>query len=270
MGAMTTFLLAADPAPADSQNTLDKVLMLPLPSCLDEFRQRFGVRVRTLYNQTEVSVPIASPGFDTPDFRTCGVVREGYECRIVDDQDRVLPAGAVGELVLRSDEPWTMMYEYLGDPEATVRAWRNLWLHTGDAFTRDEDGNYFFVDRIDDVIRRRGENISSAELEASVCEHPAVTECAAIAVASSWGESEVKIVVVPTPGSKIDPGDLLQFLSKRLPRFMVPRYLEVVGELPRTPTAKVRKSELRDVSLTAATWDAQAPIGSAPQAGMEG
>ncbi|MDE0668744.1 MAG: AMP-binding protein, partial [bacterium] len=144
-------------------------------------------------------------------------------------------------------------------PEATTAAWRNLWLHTGDAFRYDADGNYYFLDRISDTIRRRGENISSAEVEMVVNEHPSVLESAAVAVPSEWGEDEVKIVVVPRPGGSVEPADLIDFLSPRLPRFMLPRYVEVVESLPKTPTEKVRKVELRAQGITPTTWDREAP-----------
>jgi crotonobetaine/carnitine-CoA ligase len=145
---------------------------------------------------------------------------------------------------------------YLDMPEATVRAWRNGWFHTGDAFRRDEDGNHYFVDRLKDAIRRRGENISSFEVEASVNQHPAVQECAAVAVPSELGEDEIKVLVVPVADQQIDPAELIDFLEPRMPKFMLPRYVEVLPALPKTDaTFRTRKVELRAAGLTDATYD---------------
>jgi crotonobetaine/carnitine-CoA ligase len=258
MGAMAGFLMNRPARPDDRDSPLAKVLMLPLPPSLDEFRERFGVRARTVYNQTEVSVPIASVDFDTPDPQSCGRLRDGYQCRIVDELDEDVSVGEVGELIVRADRPWTLMSGYIGAFEATAKSWRNLWLHTGDAFRVDADGNYFFVDRLDDVIRRRGENISSVELEASVCEHAEVAECAAVGVDSAWSEEEVRVFVVPREGAMVDPAELTAFLVARIPRFMVPRYVELIATLPKTQTGKVRKRELRELPVGDGTWDREA------------
>jgi crotonobetaine/carnitine-CoA ligase len=255
MGAMAGFLMAEPKTDADADNPLDKILMLPLPPYLDEFRERFGVRVHTIYNQTEISCPIVSDGFTTGHYTSCGRLRNGYEVRIVDADDGEVPSGEVGELIVRAQEPWTMMSGYVGMPDKTVEAWRNQWIHTGDAFKVDGEGNYYFVDRFKDVIRRRGENISSVEVEAAVCEHPDVIECAAIPIASEWSEEEVKVVVVRREASELSAPQLVDYLAERIPRFMVPRYVEFAGELPKTPTQKVRKSELRELGVTDATWD---------------
>ena len=237
------------------QRSLHTVVMVPLIPELDDFRRRFGVRVSTAFNMTEVSVPLHSDGWTLANLESCGTVRPGYQVRVVDEDDEDVGPGRVGELIVRANEPWTLMAGYLDMPEATTAAWRNLWLHTGDAFRYHEDGNYYFLDRISDTIRRRGENISSAEVEAVVNEHPGVLESAAVAVPSEWGEDEVKVVVVARPGRSVTPPELTKFLAPRLPRFMLPRYIEVVTELPKTPTAKVRKVELRAQGITRATWD---------------
>jgi crotonobetaine/carnitine-CoA ligase len=140
-------------------------------------------------------------------------------------------------------------------PEASVEAWRNGWFHTGDRFRRDDAGNYFFVDRIKDAIRRRGENISSAEVEAQIISHPAVKECAAIAVPSEFGEDDVMGVLATLPGQTIDPVELIDYLSLRMAHFMVPRYIRFMASLPKTPTEKIQKAELRKAGITADTWD---------------
>jgi crotonobetaine/carnitine-CoA ligase len=140
-------------------------------------------------------------------------------------------------------------------PQATADAWRNQWLHTGDAFRREPDGQFVFLDRIKDATRRRGENVSSFEVEKEINEHPAVLECAVIAVASDASEDEIKACVVRRGGQGLEAAALLAFLDERLPYFMVPRYVEFMAELPKTPTAKVRKQQLREIGLNAQTYD---------------
>ena len=170
----------------------------------------------------------------------------------------LVPIGEIGEMLVRTDRPWAMNSGYNANPEATAEAWRNGWFHTGDAFRRDEDGYFYFVDRVKDAIRRRGENISSFEVEAEVCRHPAVREAAAIAVPSEYSEDEVMVVVAPVPGKSIDPHNLAEFLIETMPYFMVPRYVRILEELPKTPSAKVMKAELRSEGITDDTWDREA------------
>jgi carnitine-CoA ligase len=255
LGAMANFLYQQPARPDDADTPLRDALLLPLIGDLDGFRARFGVQARTTFNMTETSCCIVSDGAALANGTSCGRVRPGFHARVVDGDDVEVPPGELGELVLRADEPWTLMAGYWHKPEATVAAWRNQWLHTGDGFTRDADGNFYFVDRIKDAIRRRGENISSAEVEAEVNEHPSVLESAAVAVPSEYGEDEVKIVVVAQPGQHVDPAALVDYLGARMARFMVPRYVEVVDALPKTPTEKIRKVQLRAAGITAATWD---------------
>jgi len=255
--AMANFLWQQPPRPDDRDNPLETITGGPLLPDYRAFEERFGVRMRTNYGMTEAGWPIAT-GDHVVDHRSCGRAREGYQLRIVDEFDAEVPVGEIGELIVRSDVPWTMNLGYLGRPEETVRAWRNGWYHTGDAFRRDEAGNYFFVDRAKDAIRRRAENISSFEVEAMVTAHPDVLECAAIGVPSQDGEEEIKICVVPLPGATLDPAALSEFLADTMPRFMIPRYIEIFEELPKTPNAKVRKVELKRDPFTPRTWDRMA------------
>lgn len=258
LGAMANFLHQQPTRPDDADTPLRDALFLPLIADLDGFRERFGVQARTTFNMTETSCCIVSDGARLANATSCGRTRPGFHARVVDADDVEVPPGELGELVLRADEPWALMAGYWRKPEATVEAWRNQWLHTGDGFTRDADGNFYFVDRIKDAIRRRGENISSAEVEAEVNGHPAVLESAAVAVPSEFGEDEVKIVVVAQPGATLDPAELVGYLSERMARFMVPRYVEIRDALPKTPTEKIRKVELRAAGVTEQTWDRQA------------
>ncbi|MDB5871187.1 MAG: ATP-dependent acyl-CoA ligase [Ramlibacter sp.] len=257
LGSMATLLVKAPPALLDSGHGLRRALMIPLTEDAAGFRDRFGCDIYTLFNMSEISVPLVC-GPNPSSLGTCGRPRPGIEVRVVDENDCEVAPGAVGELLVRTDRPWAMAHAYFGDPQATARAWRNGWFHTGDAFRVDEGGNYRFVDRIKDSIRRRGENISSFEVEAELCAHPCVLEAAAIAVPSPHGEDDVLVAVVARPGSVIDPAELLLYLVPRMPHFMVPRYIRVVAALPRTPTQKVRKHELRAEGVTEDAWDREA------------
>jgi len=253
-GGMATLLAKRPPAADDRDHGLRGVMMIPLLEDAPAFSRRFGCDVYTLFSMTEISVPLIS-GPNPAALGSCGAVRPGNEVRIVDENDCEVAVGEVGELIVRTDRPWAMNSGYHGNPEATARAWRNGWFHTGDAFRRDADGNFFFVDRIKDAIRRRGENISSFEVEAEVTAHPHVQECAAVAVPSELGEDEVLVAVVPQPGVAFDPAQLVADLIPRMAHFMVPRYVRVVPELPKTPTGKVQKHLLRGDGVTADTFD---------------
>ncbi|GAB4141779.1 MAG: ATP-dependent acyl-CoA ligase [Sphingomonadales bacterium] len=257
LGVMATFLLKRPPSPRDHDHRLRLVFMVPLSESADAFKARFGADVYTIFNMTEISSPIVSEP-NPPKLGTCGQMRAGVDVRLVDDNDCEVPIGAVGEMIVRTDRPWAMMRGYYKNPEATAKAWRNGWFHTGDGFRRDGDGYYYFVDRIKDAIRRRGENISSFEVEAELVAHPAVREAAAIGVPSEYGEDEVMAVVAPVAGESIDPAQLIEFLQDRMPYFMVPRYVRVMSDLPKTPSSKVQKASLRAEGITADCWDREA------------
>ncbi len=255
VGAMSQFVWGQAPTSEDADNPLRRAIMLPVLPWWREFEERFGVELRTCYAMTETGPPFGT-GWDIPDHRTCGSVRAGYDVRLVDEHDYDVPVGQVGELVIRTDEPWMLCSGYHGRPEKTAAAWRNGWFHTGDAFRCDTAGNYYFVDRFKDAIRRRGENISSFEVEALTNAHPGVAESAAIAVPSEWAEDEVKVVVVRMPDSGLDAETLVQDLIETMPRFMVPRYVEFVDSLPKTDaTQRIKKVELRADALNEHTWD---------------
>jgi crotonobetaine/carnitine-CoA ligase len=237
-----------------TDSPLRNVLVSPPPADPQAFEAELGIRICSVFNMTEISAPISSEWRPMHN-RTCGRVREGYECRIVDAHDEALGPNSKGELIVRSDEPWVLMAGYWRMPEKTAEAWRNGWFHTGDICSYDERGEFYFHDRAKDAIRRRGENISSMEVEVVVVEHPEVVECAAFGVPAEFGEEEVKIAVVVTDTDAFDPAELIEFLVPRLPRFMVPRYVEVLEALPRTSTEKVQKQSLREAGVTDTTWD---------------
>lgn len=242
----------------DRKHPLRNVLMAPTPDEPPAFMERFNFRIATVFNMTEISCPIMS-GWDLGPKGSAGRLRNGYEVRIVDEADMEVPIGTLGEIIVRSDEPWVLNAGYWCNPEATSDAWRNGWFHTGDAGMRDEAGNFYFIDRIKDAIRRRGENISSMELESIINEAPNVLESAAIGVPSELGEEDIKIFVVPNSES-FSPQALLQYLESRLPRFMMPRYVVTVDSLPKTPTEKVKKKELRDLNDVTQIWDSMEEI----------
>ncbi len=256
LGSMVQFLMKQPPSPDDRTHSLKKTLIAPLDALSLDFHARFSVDVYTLFNMTELSVPIFA-GPNPEERGTCGKVRPGIEVRLVDEHDFEVAQGATGELILRADEPWQFTSGYLGEPEATALTWRNGWFHTGDLFRRDREGNYFFVDRLKDTVRRRGENISSFEVESEIMTYPAVREAAIIAVPGA-SEDEMLAVLAPQPGATIDPAELIEYLRPRLAHFMIPRFVRVIAELPKTPTQKVQKHLLRGDGVTKDTWDREA------------
>ena len=257
LGVMAQFLAKAEPRPDDANNPLRLAMLVPYDFDARDFARRFDTRVFTLFNMTEISCPIVSE-LDPGAVHSAGTVRPGFECRVVDDNDCEVADGEVGELVVRADIPWTMNHGYYKNAEATAKAWRNGWFHTGDGFRRDANGEFYFVDRMKDAIRRRGENISSYEVEAEVLIHPDVAECAALAVPGEVSEDEILVVVAPAEGRSVDPAALIEFLVPRMAYFMVPRYVRILGGLPRTPTQKVRKTDLRAQGITEDTFDREA------------
>jgi crotonobetaine/carnitine-CoA ligase len=258
--SMIPILLSRDPRPDDRDHPLEMFYMGK--SSLDEpLRERFGVRSVETYTSTEAGIATGSP-YGEWKTGSCGTAHdERFTVAVVDEHDREVGNGEPGELVLRPRQPFVLTTGYYGAPDATVECFRNMWFHTGDRVWRDDDGYFYFLDRMKDSIRRRGENISAFDLECEVNLHPAVLECAAIGVPSALEEEDVKLAVVRRPGSRLDPEELIGFCQEKLPRHMVPRYLEFVDELPRTPTDKVAKYRLRaegDHGITATTWDREA------------
>ncbi len=257
VGAMTQFLLKQPPSERDRDHTLRAVITVPWNQDSLDVAERYGLEMYTAFNMTEIATPIRSVA-NAPRLGTCGKPRPGIEARVVDVHDLELPHGEVGELILRSSRPWEITQGYYRNPEATAEMWRNGWFHTGDAFRRDEEGYFYFVDRMKDAIRRRGENISSFEVESEATVHAAVREAAAIPVPSELGEDEVMLVISLTPGHAITPLELLEFMAPRMAHYMLPRYIRILPELPKTPTAKIEKHRLRAEGVTPDTWDREA------------
>ena len=263
LGVMTEFIYRQPERPQDRDHRLRLVCAVPTPADLrEDFERRFNTRLIEGYGMTEVNIvayhplhqPYRSGSFGLP-------YRRYFDVRVVHPEtDDELPPGAVGELVVRPREAFGFVQGYHAMGEKTVEAWRNLWFHTGDAARRDEDGYLYFVDRIKDCIRVRGEYLSSYEIEKVIAAHPAVAEVAAVAVHSDFagGEDEVKVCIVLKDAARLTPQEVLDYCQPRMPYFAVPRFVEFVDALPKTPTAKVRKTVLREQGTTAATWDRQA------------
>lgn len=236
------------------------------PGDFVEFQRRHDVVLRSGYGSTEANVGVYLP-HDDPDPTSVGRALPGYELRIAGGDDAPLPPGQIGEILVRATEPCTIMQGYDGDPQATVAAWRDLWFHTGDAGYLDQRGNLYFTGRVRDAIRVRGENVSAFEVEEAIGRVDGVLEVAAIAVPCELGGDDVKIVVVAAPGAVLDPQALIAHAQAHLPRYAVPRYVEIVAALPKTETNKVRKNVLRETPVTPGTWDRMAPGGSGNEKG---
>lgn len=255
IGGILPILWSAEPKADDAENSLRLMMGAGAPAHLFEpFEQRFGVRLVEGYGMSEIGIPLSN-SIDHRRPGTCGRELPEYEVRLVDDDGNEVGPDTPGELLVRPRLFNSMMREYYRMPEKTVEAWEGLWFHTGDYLKRDAQGYYYFLDRKKDALRRRGENISSYEVERCVNDHSGVRESAAVAVASELGEDEVMICVVPREGAQVDPLDLLRHCAGRMARFMVPRYVRLLDALPKTPTERVQKFELRAAGVTADSYD---------------
>ena len=258
LGSMVDFLNAQPSREGEREHGLRNVLIAPYGPGALRFAERFGVDVYTEFNMSELSVPLFA-GPNPKVIGSCGLPVPGVQLRIVDEHDIPVTDGDIGELVLRMDEPWTISHGYHNDAPATARAWRNGWFHTGDRFRRDAEGHYHFIDRATDSIRRRGEHIPAFVVENALREHPAIAEAAVVGVPVPGGsEQDVLAVVVCVAGARVDPAQWLGFLRPRLPPFMLPRYVRVVDDFPRTPTQKIEKYRLRAAGLLPGDWDREA------------
>jgi carnitine-CoA ligase len=259
LGVMMDFVWKQPRRDNDADNKLRCIFAAPTASSiLAGFRERFGVEAFVeVFGLTEVSMPILSPyGEDRPPGAAGLAVSDWFDIQLVDPEtDEEVPVGAVGELVVRSKFPWTLSSGYYGAPEKTVEAWRNLWFHTGDALRRDEDGWYYFVDRYKDALRRRGENISSYEVEQALLAHPAVLECAVIAVPAPIEAGEDEVMACLVTDNAVDPREIWEFCATRVPAFAIPRFLRIVDSLPKTPSEKVQKAQLRAAGVVPGTFD---------------
>jgi carnitine-CoA ligase len=248
-------MLEAPPAATDADFPLEVVGTMTMPAApWRAFESRFGARIVVGYGLTE-SGSLCTPGLGAKP-GSSGTPNPRYELRIVDAEDRALPAGKVGEVVARPRRPYEVMLGYHRMPEATVAAFRNLWLHTGDAGSLDAEGFFHFADRTKDMIKRRGENVSSFEVEEQLVRFPGVAGAAVVPFRdSSDVDEEVRAFVECAPGATVDPAALVEFAGHRLAYFMVPRFVDVVAELPRNAVGKVQKYKLRSEALRPGTFD---------------
>jgi crotonobetaine/carnitine-CoA ligase len=262
LGVMPEFIFRQPPSDDDRRHRLRAMMAVPIAAEWGRaFEERFGVPLIQGYGMTEINiVAYTAPGDPLEPGCAGPVLEEFFELRIVDGEDRPVPAGHTGEIVVRPKIPWCFMAGYQRMPEKTVEAWQNLWFHTGDAGRFDAHGRLFFVDRIKDCIRRRGENISSFEIEQVIGSHPEVAECAVVAVKATdqGGEDEIKACVVVQPDAALAAEALLDYCQERMPRFAVPRFVEFVAALPKTATGKLQKEALRRQARTPSTWDREA------------
>src|SRR6478735_4751421 len=257
MGTVGNILMRRPEHEYRADHQLRHCHLVPAPDRLVEFEQRFGVPVYyATYGQTEGQVIFISRD-DSHRPGLLGQLHPYHELAIVDADGREVPDGTPGELVVRPTLPNIMFRGYLGRPEATLEAFRDLWYHTGDLVMRDATRDFWFLGRIKDAIRRRGENISAAEVEQIALQHPMAGEAAAVGVASEVGEEDVLLVVTPRVGEHLDPADLHAFCVERMPKYMVPRYIDVRDELPKNASHKVLKNELRETGVRRGIFDAE-------------
>ncbi|MSO43782.1 MAG: ATP-dependent acyl-CoA ligase [Thermoleophilia bacterium] len=250
VSAMNYFIWNTPPGEYDRAHSVTRIMAMPAPKDIyHDFRERFGIRWHEGYGLTETGmVTYVPPGVERPG--SCGMASPGFEVTVVEPgTDRPVPTGTAGEIVVDMKLPNIVMRAYAGMPEKTAEDFRNLKLHTGDLGQMDAEGYLYFLDRIKDYIRRRGENVSSMEVERVVASHPGVLEAAAVGVVADEGvgsEQEILICVVPR-GEAPDPYELLTYCTDKMPYFAVPRYVRFLEHLPKTPTERVRKVELREM-----------------------
>lgn len=258
MGAVIALLDKQPPSTADRDHRAWRAFGAAAPpAAAARFRDRFGVELLEVYGSTELG-PASAPRPGRVKPGTMGRPCAHLQVAIHDRGDRPCPTGVRGEIVCRPAVPAGLFAGYWRRPQATLGAFRNLWFHTGDGGYLDDEGHLVFTDRISDAMRRRGENISSFEVERAVAAHDDVLEAAAYAVPSALTEDEIMVAVVPRDGAELDPGALFAFCAATMPRFAVPRYLRVVAELPKTPSQRVQKYRLRAEGVTADAIDREA------------
>lgn len=260
VGAMVNALLAAPASERDRDHQVRAMVVIPLAAQLQlAFEERFGLSVWSeIYGQTECIPVTCSPRLGERDREGAGRPMDDLEVALVDDQERPVPDGEIGEIVVRPRTPFAMFSGYWNLPEDTLTAFRGLWYHTGDLGRLLPSGQIAFVDRKKDAMRRRGENISSMEVEAVIVRHEKIADVAVHAVPSPLGEDDVKACVILQPGQSVTPEELFEFLCAQLPFYMIPRYVEVFDELPRTSVGKVRKHVLRGRPIDDRVWDFEA------------
>jgi crotonobetaine/carnitine-CoA ligase len=261
LGSLAILLANASDHPDASDHPLRLCAAAPMPPDVDRvWRERFGCKTFSAgYGLTEASlISMLAVGEENKAGAAGKPNREEFDVRLVDDDDVEVSPGDVGEIVCRPNGPNLMFAGYWNRPADTLAALRNLWFHTGDLGRIDEDGFIYFVDRKKDALRRRGENISSFEMEKTLYAHPAIRDVAVHAVASPMGEDDVKVTAVLQDDADVDEEALCRWVAERVPYFAIPRYIEFRADLPRNPVGRVLKYSLRDDGVTSDTWDREA------------
>tara|TARA_R110000764_G_scaffold239989_1_gene341323 strand:+ start:26282 stop:27904 length:1623 start_codon:yes stop_codon:yes gene_type:complete len=255
LGAMAAILMAQPARPEDRKHSIRTALGGGVPARLqDPFYHRFGIPLVDGYASTETNFlfynryPSVQPG-------SMGKLAKGAEAIVADEHDMPVPDGTAGELLLRPTEPHSFASGYFGMPEKTVEAWTNLWFHSGDRVVRHPDGYFSFIDRMKDAIRRRGENVSSWEVEQAIMTHDAIEACAVYPVPSELGEDEVATAIQLKDRQSLPPLELIQFLETRLAHFAVPRYVRLMDAMPLTENGKIKKVVLREEGIVPDMWD---------------
>ncbi|WP_426131333.1 AMP-binding protein [Pararhizobium sp. PWRC1-1] len=255
LGAMAVILMRAPPADDDADNPVRVCQCIPMVPDKQAFERRFNMQLVTGYGQTETSFVTLDTVEETR-HGSCGRAHPDWEVAIVDERDQLLPPGTLGEIVSRPRKSWSMFSGYYRAEAKTVETLRNLWYHSGDAGVMDADGWLYFKSRMNEAIRRRGENISAYEIETVAESHPDIVECAAFGIPSAFTEEDIMIVAMRRNGSALTPGDLIEHFQTSAPRHMVPRYIDITDmSLPRTPTEKIARNVLRNKGVSEATFD---------------
>jgi crotonobetaine/carnitine-CoA ligase len=258
MGSLLTILHKAEPRPDDADNPVTRCYGSACPAGIwKDFERRFDLRLNELYGMTEIGIATLN-GYGERRVGSIGRAVDYFEVRIGDADDRESAAGEVGEILVRPREPGVMFDYYWDRLDATAEGFRNLWFHTGDRGWRDEDDFFHFADRSKDSVRRRGENVSTFEVENVLNTHPAVLEAAAYGVPSDVSEEELMVAVVRAPGAALEASELLDHCQGQLPYFAVPRYVSFRAEIPKNASQRVQKFKLREEGVTNDAFDAVA------------
>jgi len=257
MGAMGMAILAQPPHGLDKDHKLRHITFMPLPPAIvQQFADRFGIEpFAEVFGQSECWPALLGDPRGPRKPGSMGKLTPGLQVKLVDDDDVEVPVGQPGEIVIRGEEPYRLFSGYWNDAEATVTTFRNLWHHTGDSGRVDEDGYFWFVDRKKDSLRRRGENVSSLELEAALMKNPAFAAVAVHAVPSDMSEDDIKLCIVLKPDTTLTPEELFDFLKHNVPYYAVPRYAEFLDALPANVNGRVQKFKLRERGITPETID---------------
>lgn len=247
LSSMITILLKRDVVPEGKTHKLRVAFTGGMPkNQMKEFENRFNLKTLECYAMTETcgGVVLSNP-IGAVKIGSIGIPVEGFEAKVVNEYDQDLQSNKIGELLIRPTKPFSMLLEYYKKYDKTVESFRNFWFHTGDYVYQDDEGYFYFVERKKDIIRRRGENIAPFSIEMVVNTHPKVRESVAVGVPSEMGEEEVKLCVTLLPDSKLDPVDFLKWCDENLPYYMVPRYIEILEEIPKTANQKAQRYLLK-------------------------